>query len=196
MPDIKVTRVEVKKSEQYGNKKILHVEDGSKWNVRDNKAFYDDVSGPGIYSVEFKEYQGKQYISYLRFKSALNGQNQATSPVQSAGGTSMAGSSYDANMKLRLNADKKRQDDIRLEFYCGVAKDILIANKKDKEVVNHNEVIAIGLDLYKKHLDALEMLQEQEAGKNQVTAPDAAESAFAKAQRALKEAEEADDTPF
>ena len=166
MPDIKVLRVEVKHSEQYGDKKILHIDDGSKWNVAEKKPFYKDISGPGIYYADFKDFQGKPYIAYLKFKGALDGQNQATAGSQAVMGTGTP-SAAQIGLKERLAADKKRQDDIRLEFYCGIAKDILVANKKDGEDINHNEVIAIGLDLYKKHLDVLEMLQAQAAGMEQ-----------------------------
>lgn len=197
MPDIKVLRVEVKHSEQYGNRKILHVDDGSKWNVAEKKPFYNAVTGPGVYDADFKDFQGKPYIAYLKFKCALDAQNQATSPVKAAGNGNVAAANYEANMKLRMEADKKRQDDIRLEFYCGVAKDILIANKKKDEPINHNDVIAMGADLYKKHLDMLEMMQAQAEGKADAT-KSVTGTAYSRAEAALKEAEKAEeeDTPF
>lgn len=168
MPDIKVVKIEQKNSEKYGNTKVLHLEDGSKWNVRDSKPFYESVVGPGIYYAEFKEFQGKEYISFLRFKSALEASNQAATGFSGNSGTSTAGNTYEATAKARLNADKKRQDDIRLEFYCGVAKDILIANKKDGVDINYNDVIGIGSDLYKKHVEMLRLMQEEEIGKTKM----------------------------
>ena len=168
MEDIKVVKVDEIKSDKYGDKKVLTVEDGSKWNVNEKKPFYHIISGPGIYCADFKEFQGKQYISYLKFKSALDGQNQPTTGFSHAGGVTIPASSYDANMKARLNADKKRQDDIRLEFYCGIAKDILIANKKDGVDINPNDTIAIGLDLFKRHVDILNNMYAEEEKNKQV----------------------------
>lgn len=156
MPDITVTRVEVNHSDKYGDKKILHLDDGSKWNVAEKKPFYNEISGPGVYTADFKEFQGKPYIAFLRFKGAMQGQNRPTT-----GSAPVLGTGSAVGLKERLEADKKRQDDIRLEFYCGVAKDILIANKKKDQDINHNQVIELGVDLYKKHLDMLEMLRAQ-----------------------------------
>jgi hypothetical protein len=188
MPEIKVLRVEVKHSEQYGNRKVLHVDDGSKWNVAEKKPFYNSVTGPGLYEAEFKDYQGKPYIAYIRFKGALDAQNQATSPVKAAGNGSVAGAGYEANLKARLEADKKRQDDIRLEFYCGIAKDILIANSEKGMVINPNDVLAIGCDLYKKHLEALELLQAQTA-----PAPSSTGTAYERATAELRKTELSED---
>lgn len=193
MPDIKVLRVEVNHSEKYGDKKILHLDDGSKWNVAEKKPFYASITGPGTYTAEFKEFQGKPYIAYMKFKAALDGQNTAKTSVSGGSGTGTAVANYEANLKLRLEADKKRQDDIRLEFYCGVAKDILIANKQEGAMINHRDVIGMGLDLYRMHLEALDMLQAQLEGKTQVTSPNS-DTTYNKAKAELEKA--TDDVPF
>lgn len=152
MPDIKVVRVEKQESPKYGAKKVLYVDDGSKWNVSSKKPFYDAVTGPGMYSVNIKDFNGTQYISYLEFKGALNAQNATSQPVSSTGGSGSSGTNYQA----KIDADKKRQDDIRLEFYCGLAKDIMIANKKDGVDINPNTVMAYGWAMYNRHLNLLE----------------------------------------
>lgn len=162
MPDIKVKQVEVKHSAQYGDRKVLHLEDGSKWNISEKKSFYGAVTGPGIYTAEFKEYNGKPYIAYIALKCALDGQNQPTANLSAGANTQAARANYEASLKQRMEADKKRQDDIRLEFYCGVAKDILIANKTDNTPINYADVMAMGKDLYKMHVATLDMLQAQE----------------------------------
>ena len=195
MPDINVLKVEVRHSDQYGDKKILHVDDGSKWNVTEKKPFYGEVKGPGIYSADFKDYQGKPYISWLKFKGALNAQNQATTAPAAASGTGSTQSNYDANLKLRLAADKKRQDDIRLEFYCGVAKDILIANKEDGQVINPSDVINLGVMLYKSHLESLEILDLQAQGKAEAAKSHTGTTTYSKAEEALKKAEAAEEEP-
>jgi len=199
--DIKVVRIEVNHSDKYGEKKILHVDDGTKWNVRADKPFYKNVVGPGIYDATFKEFQGHEYISYLKFKSAADGQNQATTNETPASGMVVAKGNYEAALKAKMDADKKRQDDIRLEFYCGVAKDILIANKKAGKDINHRDVLAIGLDLYKAHLEVLEMVQLQNQGKEmaKVSKTGTGISSYEKAEAAVeaakdKEAEE--EPPF
>ena len=197
MPDIKVLRVEVRHSEQYGDKKILHLDDGSKWNVSEKKPFYASISGPGTYTAEFKEFQGKPYISYLKLNAALNGQNQATTNVSAGSGTTTAAANYEANLKARLAADKKRQDDIRLEFYCGVAKDILIANKPEGvAVIDYHDVIGMGVELYKMHLEALDMLQAQADGKNQPVSSTGPTYQKAKEELEKAKASEGDEVPF
>lgn len=194
MPDIKVLRVEVNHSDKYGDKKVLHLDDGSKWNVSEKKPFYNSISGPGTYVAEFKEFQGKPYISYLKLKAALDGQNQARTNVSTGSGTSTAAANYEANLKLRLEADKKRQDDIRLEFYCGVAKDILIANKPEGiSTIDYHDVIGMGVELYKMHLDALDMLQAQSEGKTQPVSNTGV--TYQKAKEELEKAKAAEEEP-
>lgn len=183
MPDIKVVKVENLGSLKYGNKKVLHLEDGSKWNVSEKKPFYDSVTGPGLYNAEFKEFQGKPYISFLSFKCSLNGQNQPTASVSAGSGTSMPKPNYEAVNEARLKADKARQDDIRLEFYCGIAKDILIANKKDGVDIDMKDVVFNGKQMYQDHLEALETIYLQAIGKAQ------AKEAIANKQAELAEEE-------
>lgn len=179
--DIKVIQVEVKESPQYGKRKVLHVDDGSKWNVSSKKPFYDDVVGPGIYSVSIKQFNGKDYISYLSFKGAIQGQTAAVAGFSTPVGVptpenvkaAVAGVNAENNaLQMRLEADKKRQDDIRLEFYCGLAKDIAIANKKDGVDISPLSVVACGYTMYNRHLSLLkgketpsEEAAEQEKGK-------------------------------
>ena len=66
--DINVTRVEVQANSKYGPKKVLYVDDGTKWNVAEKKPFYNLITGPGMYSVEIADFQGKPYIKYLSKK--------------------------------------------------------------------------------------------------------------------------------
>ncbi len=194
MPDIKVLRVEVNHSDKYGDKKILHLDDGSKWNVAEKKPFYASITGPGTYTAEFKEFQGKPYIAYMKLKSALDGQNQARTNVSNSSGTTTAAANYEANLKLRLEADKKRQDDIRLEFYCGVAKDILIANKQEA-IIDYHDVIGMGVELYKMHLDALDLLQAKGANAPVSSTGPTYQKAKEELEKA-KAAESEEDTPF
>jgi hypothetical protein len=152
--DINVIRVEMHKSAQYGDKKILHVDDGTKWNVAQKKPFYDKVTGPGLYSIDVAEFQGKPYIKSLYPKNVAG----APAAVKS---TTVKNTSYEAGLEKRLDADKKKQDDIRLEFYCGLVKDVAIANKQGKELIDLDKIQEEAFRLFKMHSALLEMAQAQ-----------------------------------
>lgn len=191
--DINVIRVEVHKSPKFGDKKILHVDDGTSWNVAQKKPFYDKVTGPGLYSVEVDEYKGKPYIRSLYPKGTVTGQNRPTTNVSAGAGTQARVASYEAGLEKRLDADKKKQDDIRLEFYCGLVKDVAIANKQGKELIDLDKIQEEAFRLFKMHSSLLEMAQAQSNAPKTSLVPTAAkaEAELAKA----KEAED-DEVPF
>lgn len=187
--DINVVKVDVVNSAKFGTKKVLHVDDGTKWNVSEKKPFYGFVNGPGKYNVEIGDFNGTPYIKYL--KALDNGSKTPASAVSSASGS---GASPD-NYKARLAADRMRQNEIALEFYCGLAKDIMIANKKDGEVIDMQEVQDAGWALFKRHKSMLELADMND----QPAKPAEVKSTFQKATEALtaeKAAEENIEPPF
>lgn len=175
--DINVTKVEVQVSGKYGPKKVLHVSDGTQWNVAEKKPFYSLITGPGIYSVEIADFQGKPYIKYLSKKS--NASAHAT-----AGGTSVSKSAGNFDYKAKLEADKVRQNEIALEFYCGLVKDVVIANKKDGEEIDCLAIQDMAFSLLKNHKKLIEMIDAQEE-----PAVEEAKSTYQKAMDSLAEEE-------
>ena len=193
--ELNVTRVEVRHSEQFGDKKVLHVTDGTKWNVAEKKPFYSSITGPGVYEADFDEYKGKPYIKFLRFKGALKPQNQATTGSNAATNGSTA-AAYNNGLKERLAADKRRQDDIRLEFYCGLVKDVMIANKKKDVDVDLDKIQEKAYALFKSHNAMLDMAEVAGQTKDDTPMPTAlkAEAELAKAKEA--EAQDDEEVPF
>ena len=183
---INVTRVENNNSVKYGKRKILHVDDGTSWNVAEKKPFYNSVTGPGMYEVEMAEFQGKPYIKYL--KPANAGAKPATGATVSTVAKPSTGIDY----KAKLEQDKARQDDIRLEFYCGLVKDIMIANKKKDEDISLEKVQDDAYALFKRHLRLLELASV--AGQEK---PAEMKPAYQKASEELAKAEAAEEeVPF
>lgn len=175
--DINVTKVEVQSTGKFGPRKVLHVADGTKWNVAEKKPFYGLITGPGVYSVEIADFQGKPYIKYLSKKSGSNA-------TVSADGVSMPKSSGNFDYKAKLEADKVRQNEIALEFYCGLVKDIMIANKKDGEDIDCLAVQEAAFSLLKNHKKLIEMIGAQDE-----EAPAEMKSTYQKAMDSLKEEE-------
>lgn len=127
--DINVTRVEVQANSKYGPKKVLYVDDGTKWNVAEKKPFYNLITGPGMYSVEIADFQGKPYIKYLSKKggAAISATPAAVKPQEGA------------NSSDKLAFEKAKQNDILVEFYARLAFDIL--NAKNPGKVSSGEVM-------------------------------------------------------
>lgn len=153
--DINVTKVEVQANSKFGPKKVLYVADGTKWNVAEKKPFYGLITGPGIYSVEIADFQGKPYIKYLSKKSGSN------APANAAG-ASVSKPVGNFDYKAKMEADKARQNEIALEFYCGLVKDVMIANKKDGEGIDLLAIQEAAYSMLKNHKKLVEMLDAQE----------------------------------
>lgn len=127
--DINVTKVEVQTTGKFGPRKVLHVADGTKWNVAEKKPFYDLITGPGIYSVEIAEFQGKPYIKYLSKKGNGGTTSTAAAEKPQEGGV----------LSDKLAFEKAKQNDILVEFYARLAFDIL--NAKNPGCVSSGEVM-------------------------------------------------------
>lgn len=149
--DINVVKVDVVNNGKFGPKKVLTVDDGTKWNVAEKKPFYGLVTGPGMYNVEIGDFNGTPYIKYLK---PLNAEPKtASSAVSSNAPKSASGFDY----KTKLAADRERQNEIALEFYCGLAKDVAIANKKQGVDIDLQEIQDNAWALFKRHKSLLQL---------------------------------------
>lgn len=185
--DINVVKVDVVNNGKYGPKKVLTVDDGTKWNVTEKKPFYNLVTGPGMYSVEMGDFNGTPYIKFL--KPMQNAPKTASGSVSNAGARPNAGYDY----KAKLEADRNKQNEIALEFYCNLAKDVAIANKKDGVDIDLQAIQDDAYALFKRHKSLLEMA-------NAITAPATApemKTTYQKAVESLeKDAMAEEEPPF
>ena len=149
--EINVVKVDVVNSGKFGPKKVLTVSDGTKWNVSQKKPFYNLVTGPGTYSVEIGDFNGTPYIQYLKPLNAA----PKSAPGAALGGNPKAAQGFD--YKLKLEAEKERQTEIALEFYCGLVKDVKIANKKDGEDIDLQEIQDLAYAMLKRHKSLVQM---------------------------------------
>ena len=149
--DITVTKVDVEET-KFGVKKVLYAKDGNKYRVGSKQRFYDEVRGPGIYSITMGEYNGKPFVKNLEFKMAAPGELSASANV------SMAGNKQGQSFEEKMLMDKRKQDDIRLEFYTGIAKDIAIANKKEGEDIDISAVQIMAKNMVITHLKMLPII--------------------------------------
>lgn len=155
--DIQVTRVNVEET-KYGIKKVLYTTDGKKYRIGTRQKFYDSVQDPGLYSITMGDFEGKPFVKWLEYKGPLPDAPKPSAPraVAAAVNTTPSLSASD-----RMYFEKKKQDDIRLEFYTGIAKDIAIANKKANEDINPLDVIHTAKKLCVAHVSCLEMIDAE-----------------------------------
>lgn len=182
--DIKIVSIRVV-SDKFGTKKILKAEDGLEYKVTQKQKFYNDVKGPGVYEIRMGEYKGHPFVEWASFKSALPSdakKEEATKAVMAV------------MSDKRIEMDKRRQNDIRLEFYCGLVKDVMIANKKKDEDIKLEDIMPAATALYKDHIKTLDILDVQEEAVAEADKPITA--ARAEAEIAKAKAAEDEEPPF
>ena len=156
--DMEVNIIKIEKSEtKFGVKKVLTAEDGTTYKISSKQKFYDSIVSTGMYELKMDEYQGHPFVAWATFKGGYNQLSGASNPALPTT-KKVDSKSYEDKLK----ADKERQNDIRLEFYCNLAKDIAIANKKDGVDVSYEEVQEIGRKMYYKHLVILGIMKAEE----------------------------------
>lgn len=153
--EITVTRVNVEET-KFGVKKVLYATDGNKYRIGSRQKFYDDVQDPGIYSITMGDFNGKPFVKWLEYKGPLPSQNKFV-PKTNA----VAGAPANAQLTDKLYFERKKQDDIRLEFYTGIAKDLAIANKQGNLPIDPLDVQHMAMKMVKTHMEILEMIDAQ-----------------------------------
>ncbi|MCQ2911560.1 MAG: hypothetical protein MJ244_05145 [Clostridia bacterium] len=124
METIKVVSVKTMNGKN-GEYKALELQDGTKMTVKNSKKGYGSVTGAGDYTVDIKEYMNTKYINAI---FPLPGSNTVKTPAGATSDKRMLpiNNITEVNQK-RLDFDKAKQDEIKLECYAGIAKDVLIA---------------------------------------------------------------------
>lgn len=154
--EITVTRVNVEET-KFGVKKVLYATDGNKYRIGARQKFYDDVQDPGIYSVSMGEFNGKPFVKWLEYKGPLPSDNKFV-PKKDA---LPVAPGPNASFADKMHFEQKKQDDIRLEFYTGIAKDLAIANKQGNLPIDPLDVQHMAMKMVKTHMEILEMLDQE-----------------------------------
>lgn len=111
---------------QYGSKKQIIFASGKTLNITPKNRCFSVFNLPGVYDIATKEFNGKEVI--VSAKRIGDAENQPT--TANKGISNVAAQTLDK----KLEFDKNRQKDIIIECYMGIAKDILIANKKAEPI--------------------------------------------------------------
>lgn len=149
MEKIKVVSVKTINGKN-GEYKALELQDGTKMTVKSSKKGYASVTGAGDYSIDVKEYMGTRYINAI---FPVAGSTPVKAPANATADKRMlpVDNITEVNKK-RLDFDKARQEEIKLECYAGIAKDVLIA-KASK--VSPKDIMIFAKELLDIHNDIM-----------------------------------------
>lgn len=158
--EVKIVKIE-KMESKFGVRKVLTDASGNQYKVSTKQRFYDDCVAPGIYDITMSEYMGKPCVKWVTYKG-IGSDGSATPTATKAAQSIAKAASGNVGLEERLRMDKLRQDDIRLEFYCGLVKDVMIANKKEGEDISLDAIQLEAKKLYLKHQVLLGMTMAEE----------------------------------
>lgn len=146
---------------------ILTDDQGKTYQISEKSRYtWQNVQGAGTYDIEMGEYMGHPVVKKLK-PIVTTGSNEPA-PVKAAAPVA----SPAASDKARLDFAAAKQNEIKLECYAGIAKDVLIANgKKDIKAMDvmqfakdlmllHDDIIALGKDLPGYGVDFLKDIKE------------------------------------
>ena len=123
---VKVIRIEVK-NDKFGTKKHLFTDDGQEFKVGTKNKCYSSITANGEYELTMSEYQGKPFVKWAKLLKAADG--VAPAPVAQPAPSNAKSSVTVKTDPDKLAFEKRKQDEIRLEFYANLAKEVLIANR-------------------------------------------------------------------
>lgn len=156
MAIVKIVKVEVN-STQYGTKKHLTADNGEVYKIGEKNRCYNAVTQTGDYDITFGTFQGKPFVQNIKLVGA-----NSSGAAPSAAKTLNAKSNY-MDSKEKLEFEKMKQNEIKIECYAGIAKDILIHNAAIKGVaVDAGNVLETAYELIRGHKAVLDIL----SGKN------------------------------
>lgn len=145
---VKIVKIE-ENSGRYGKSKVLYADNGQKYKVNETNKCWEYVKTPGPYEITMGEYQGHPYVQKLRFQGAYS-----EKAVDNYNASQKAAPRADFAQKLEF--DKERQREIKLECYAGIAKDIIIHNAEiDRAKVTAKDVMSMANNLAMLHDDIL-----------------------------------------
>lgn len=150
---------------QVTNYYILTDDTGKQYSISEKSRYtWMNVQGKGTYEIEMGDYMGHPVVKKLRPLVTDGAEPKAApKPVENPAQQSE---------KARLDFAAAKQNEIKLECYAGIAKDVLIANgKKDIKAIDvmqfakdlmvlHDDIIALGKDLPGYGVDFLKDIKE------------------------------------
>ena len=138
-----VTRIE-NKTDKFGEKKILHTDKGETYKVNKTNKVFDYVMEPGKYEVNMGEFKGHSFIQSAKLIEPLNIAPAVAEAKKVAVAT---GIPLD-----RVTMEMSKQQEIKLQCYAGIAKEIAIHNATmAKCEVKMSEVMSLAKDMLKAH---------------------------------------------
>lgn len=138
--EVKIVNVETV-DDKWGLRKVLTDDKGNKYKVTAKQKFYDNVHNAGVYDVRMGEFKGKQYVQWATFVSPLGGND--TKPAEKT--------QEGAVLSDKMAFEKAKQNDILVEYYARLAFDILMARKKEGEIVTSSMVMLEAGKLVRLH---------------------------------------------
>ena len=127
--------------DKWGLRKVMTDDKGNKYKVTAKQKFYDHVQGAGIYALRMGEFKGKQFVQWAELKEPAGGSTPAASGKPQEG----------PNLSDKMALEKAKQNDILVEYYARLAFDILMARKKEDEVVTSSMVMLEAGKLIRLH---------------------------------------------
>lgn len=122
-----VVKIELSEN-QYGQKKQVVLASGITLSVTSKNRCFAAFTVPGEYDIVTRDFNGKKAVQSARRvgdSKVMPVNIQTPKPI-----SNVAAQTLDK----KLEFDKARQKDIMIECYMGIAKDIVVANKKDNEI--------------------------------------------------------------
>lgn len=145
---VKVIRIEVK-NDKFGTKKHLFTEDGQEFKVGTKNKCYSSITTNGDYELTMSEFKGKPFVKWAKLLNAASGATTATVARLKPAGIAMIKTDPD-----KMAFEKRKQDEIRLEFYSDLAKDVLIHN--GEKLISAEMIMTLAEELAKIHCQILD----------------------------------------
>lgn len=146
---VKVIRIEVK-NDKFGTKKHLFTDDGQEYKVGTKNKCYSSITANGTYELTMSLFNDKPFVKWAKLLNAASGATPATvAQPKPATGIAMIKTDPD-----KMAFEKRKQDEIRLEFYSTLAKDVLIHN--GEKVISAEMVMTFAEELAKIHCQILD----------------------------------------
>ena len=145
MSKVNIVRIEAENS-KFGTKKILWDDQGNKYSISSRRQWmYEEVQTEGVYDIEMGEYMGKPSVQKIKFLSSSGAASSASAPAAQK-------PQQGAVLADRIAFDKDKQKDIMIEFYVGVAKDVLIATLGENKEITPDKLFEYAASLMRRHL--------------------------------------------
>ena len=150
--NVNVIKVE-ERTDNWGTKKILHAANGQTYKVSSKSFAYQAIQGNGPYDITMGDYKGNPFVKNLKF---LGEYQPPKTPLKLEGGKLV---------DERVKFEKAKQDEIKLECYAGIAKEIAIHNATlAKAYIDVKDVMNLAKDMFLIHNDIIALKESNALG--------------------------------